>query len=87
MSSCEGKIIDVEVELRVSGVILTAGFPSLIVVVQGSPPWNVELQIVGPQSSEILTFSNITSNRKKLEIPIPTAVDQKGGTFEIDLGQ
>lgn len=33
MSSGEGKIIDVEVELRVSGVILTVVFPSLIVVV------------------------------------------------------
>lgn len=54
---------------------------------QGSPPWNLELQIVGPKSSEILTFSDITSNRKKLQIPVPPIVDQKGGTFEIDLGE
>ncbi|KAF5388595.1 hypothetical protein D9757_004684 [Collybiopsis confluens] len=67
VSTCEGNVIEAEVELR------------------GSPPWTVELQIVGPKSSEVLTFPNITSNRKKLEIPIPLAVDKTGGTFEIDL--
>ncbi|KAJ3880807.1 hypothetical protein F5051DRAFT_145454 [Lentinula edodes] len=67
INSCEGRLVDVEVELR------------------GSPPWSLELQLVGPQSSEILTISNITLNRKTIQIPIPEAVDQEGGAFEIDL--
>ncbi|KAJ4485797.1 hypothetical protein J3R30DRAFT_3442070 [Lentinula aciculospora] len=67
LNSCEGKAIDVEVELR------------------GSPPWSLELQLVGPKSSEILMFGDITSNRKKLQIPVPAAVDNEGGTFEIEL--
>ncbi|KAF9074850.1 hypothetical protein BDP27DRAFT_1415766 [Rhodocollybia butyracea] len=67
INSCEGNVIDVEVELR------------------GSPPWTLELQTVGPKSSEILTFSDITTNRKNLQIPIPARVDKEGGTFEIDL--
>ncbi|KIK70672.1 hypothetical protein GYMLUDRAFT_286961 [Collybiopsis luxurians FD-317 M1] len=69
INSCEGNLIEVEVELR------------------GSPPWTLELQIVGPKSSEILTFSGITSNRKKLPIrlPLSSTVDKEGGSFEIDL--
>ncbi|KAJ3787147.1 hypothetical protein GGU10DRAFT_374278 [Lentinula aff. detonsa] len=67
LNNCEGKFIDVEVELR------------------GSPPWSLELQLVGPKSSEILTFSDINTNRKKLQIPVPATVDKEGGTFEIDL--
>ncbi|KAJ3844932.1 hypothetical protein EV361DRAFT_393865 [Lentinula raphanica] len=67
LNSCEGKFIDVEVELR------------------GSPPWSLELQLVGPRSSDILTFPDINTNRKQLQIPVPATVDKEGGTFEIDL--
>lgn len=68
ISNCEGKEVDVEVELK------------------GTGPWNLEVQVVGPKGSEIVKIPKITTNRKTVSIPIPAAVDQEGGSFEVDLG-
>ncbi|KAK7058444.1 hypothetical protein VNI00_002078 [Paramarasmius palmivorus] len=67
ISSCEGDIIDVDVDLR------------------GSGPWNLELQVVGPRSSETIKITSINSPRKTLQIPIPSQVNKEGGSFDIDL--
>ncbi|EEB90993.1 hypothetical protein MPER_10724 [Moniliophthora perniciosa FA553] len=67
ISSCEGNLIDVDVDLR------------------GSGPWNLELQVVGPKSSETIKVSDINSPRKTLQIPIPSHINQEGGSFDIDL--
>lgn len=53
---------------------------------QGTGPWNLEVQLVGPKGSEILAFTGIETARKTLELPIPKAINRDGGTFEIDLG-
>lgn len=54
---------------------------------QGSGPWDLEVQVVGPKGSEITPFKGIDSKRKTLKIPVPDSVNQVGGTFEIDLGE
>ena len=54
---------------------------------KGTGPWNVEMQVVGPKGSEIITVPKITSNWKKVQVPIPAAVDRDGGSFDIDLGK
>ena len=53
---------------------------------QGTGPWNLDVQVVGPKGSEIIKIPKIETNRKTLQIPIPPIVDKEGGSFEIDLG-
>ncbi|THV07501.1 hypothetical protein K435DRAFT_959584 [Dendrothele bispora CBS 962.96] len=55
------------------------------VELRGSGPWNLEVQIVGPKSSEIVKFDSIENARKTLQIPVPTKINQDGGSFEVDL--
>jgi hypothetical protein len=55
------------------------------IVIQGTGPWNLEVQIVGPKSLETLQFPGIAANRERLQIPIPKTVDKDGGSFDIDL--
>ncbi|KDQ63216.1 hypothetical protein JAAARDRAFT_119663 [Jaapia argillacea MUCL 33604] len=52
---------------------------------RGNGPWNLEVQIVSPTTSEFIKFPEIVTTRKTLEIPIPKAIDKEGGSFEIDL--
>jgi len=54
---------------------------------QGTGPWNLEAQIVGPKSLETLQFPGITASRERLQIPIPKIVDKDGGSFDIDLSE
>ncbi|KAF9270637.1 hypothetical protein L218DRAFT_849562 [Marasmius fiardii PR-910] len=67
ISSCEGDLVDVDVELR------------------GSGPWNLEVQAVGPRSSETIRITGIESARKTLQIPIPSPINKEGGNLDIDL--
>jgi nucleoporin POM152 len=53
---------------------------------QGTGPWNLEMQVVGPKSSENMHIQGIETPRKTLQIPVPKAVDMNGGTFEINIG-
>lgn len=46
----------------------------------------MELQIVGPQGSEIMKVSDIKNYKKTVNVRIPNVVDRNGGIFEIDLG-
>lgn len=54
---------------------------------QGTGPWDLEVQVVGPTGSEIVKFPNISESKKILQIPIPKIVDRDGGSFEIELGR
>ncbi|THH13470.1 hypothetical protein EW146_g6752 [Bondarzewia mesenterica] len=51
----------------------------------GTGPWNLEVQLVGPKGSEIISFRGIDTPRKTLQLPVPKAIDRDGGSFEIDL--
>lgn len=67
ISSCEGNVVDVDVELS------------------GNGPLTLELQVVGPQGSEILKVPDVKSDKKTVRVQVPRLVDQSGGSFEIDL--
>ena len=54
--------------------------------VQGTAPWNIEVQIVGPKGSETIPFRDIKTAKKTLSLPIPKAIDKDGGSFEVELG-
>lgn len=58
----------------------------MLTFAQGTGPWNLDVQVVGPKGSEIIPIKKITSPRKTIQIPIPAAIDRDGGSFEIDLG-
>ncbi|PFH49818.1 hypothetical protein AMATHDRAFT_146737 [Amanita thiersii Skay4041] len=55
------------------------------VELRGTGPWSLEVQVIGPKSSETKLFDNIDSPKKTLQIPIPKDVDKEGGPFEIDI--
>ncbi|EGN93112.1 hypothetical protein SERLA73DRAFT_116213 [Serpula lacrymans var. lacrymans S7.3] len=52
---------------------------------RGTAPWNLEVQIVGSRSTETLSIPDIATSPAKLQIPIPSAIDKEGGTFDVDL--
>jgi len=55
-------------------------------LLQGAGPWNLELQIIGPQQAEILQIQGIETPKKTIQIPIPKDLLKSGGSFEIALG-
>ncbi|KAF8167598.1 hypothetical protein B0H34DRAFT_682476 [Crassisporium funariophilum] len=52
---------------------------------RGTGPWNLELQIIGPQTVEVLQVTAIETSKKTIKVSIPKEVEQNGGTFEIAL--
>ncbi|KAI6047907.1 hypothetical protein EDC04DRAFT_2864066 [Pisolithus marmoratus] len=52
---------------------------------RGTPPWNLELQVVGPRSTDPIIIRDISSSPVRVPIPIPSDIDKEGGTFEVDL--
>jgi hypothetical protein len=58
----------------------------LICLDQGTGPWNLDVQVIGPQSVEVLQIKGIETSKKAIKIPIPKEVEKNGGSFEIDLG-
>ncbi|KAK2460117.1 hypothetical protein APHAL10511_007883 [Amanita phalloides] len=55
------------------------------VEMKGTGPWTLEVQVIGPKTSEIMTFDKIETPHKTLHVLVPKEVDKEGGTFEIDL--
>ncbi|KAI0308121.1 hypothetical protein B0F90DRAFT_1807411 [Multifurca ochricompacta] len=51
----------------------------------GTGPWNLNLQLVGPQKSEIVSFSGIDTARRRLQVAFPKDVNKEGGSFEINI--
>lgn len=78
-------MVDVDVELSVSS---SARMLDLCTneLLQGNGPLTLELQVVGPQGSEILKVPDVKSDKKTVRVQVPRLVDQSGGSFEIDLG-
>lgn len=54
---------------------------------QGTAPWNLELEIVGPRATDRLEIRDIKSSPARIQVPIPSKIDKEGGTFEADLGE
>lgn len=52
---------------------------------KGTGPWNLDLQIIGPHSSETVLVTGIEKPREIISVSIPEAVRKSGGTFEVDL--
>ena len=86
MSSCEGGTVGVDVDLRVSCSTIVFE-PTDVLLNQGTGPWNLEVQVVGPKSSENIHIKGIETPRKTLQVPVPKMVDTNGGTFEINIGE
>ena len=61
--------------------------PSLKHCLQGTAPWNLDLDIVGPRTTDRLEIRDIKSSPTRIQVPIPSKVDKEGGTFEVDLGK
>ncbi|KIJ66251.1 hypothetical protein HYDPIDRAFT_86511 [Hydnomerulius pinastri MD-312] len=53
---------------------------------RGTAPWNLELQIVGPRSTDALEVRDIKTSPARIQVPIPATIDKEGGNFEVDLG-
>ncbi|KAF5384775.1 hypothetical protein D9615_001264 [Tricholomella constricta] len=58
---------------------------SVDVDLRGTGPWNLEMQVVGPRSSENIQVQGIETSRKIIDIPIPKGLDNDGETFEINI--
>lgn len=54
---------------------------------QGTGPWNLEMQVVGPRSSEVLQIEGIETPRKSILVPIPKGMNSDEGTFDINIGK
>ncbi|KAG6380911.1 hypothetical protein JVT61DRAFT_5303 [Boletus reticuloceps] len=52
---------------------------------RGTAPWNLELDIVGPRTTDRLEIRDIKSSPTRIQVPIPSKIDKEGGTFEVDL--
>lgn len=47
----------------------------------------MSLQLVGPQKSEIVSFSGLDTARRRLQVGVPKDVNREGGSFEINIGR
>ncbi|KAH7930605.1 hypothetical protein BV22DRAFT_1191200 [Leucogyrophana mollusca] len=61
------------------------GTVSVEVDLRGTPPWNLQLQVVGPKSTDALEIRDITTSPTRIQVPIPSVIDKEGGTFDVDL--
>ncbi|KAG2155546.1 hypothetical protein DEU56DRAFT_767978 [Suillus clintonianus] len=52
---------------------------------RGTPPWNLELQVVGPRSTDALEITDIKTSPTRITVPIPSVIDKEGGTFDVEL--
>jgi nucleoporin POM152 len=55
------------------------------VILKGTAPWNLELQVVGPTGTETQKFTGIKTDRHSIKVKIPRDVDKDGGTVLVDL--
>ncbi|KAF9056084.1 hypothetical protein BJ165DRAFT_1430770 [Panaeolus papilionaceus] len=52
---------------------------------KGTGPWNLDIQVIGPQHVETMHIQDIKTPHKKIQIPIPKSLQKSGGSFEINL--
>lgn len=86
VNSCSGKTVDVDVDLRVSVLASSSTF-ALMTLAQGTPPWSLDLEIIDPSGSKLVTRSKLQSSRSRLTIPVPEDIDANGGSFQVGLGK
>ncbi|KAH9486481.1 Nucleoporin [Psilocybe cubensis] len=60
-------------------------FVDVDVDLRGTGPWNLEVQIIGPENTETLQIPNISQKRRTLKLPIPKELLRNSGNFEINL--
>jgi len=41
---------------------------------------------VGPRTTDALEITDIKTSPTRILVPIPSALDKEGGTFDVDLG-
>ncbi|KAG6817953.1 hypothetical protein H0H87_012421 [Tephrocybe sp. NHM501043] len=58
---------------------------SVDVDLRGTGPWNLEMQVVGPRSSDNIQVEGIETSRKAISIPIPKGLRSDGETFDINI--
>jgi nucleoporin POM152 len=83
ITNCEGDSVDVDVALKVC--LLSMLSPHSSCSCQGSGPWNLQLQVVGPRGSEIINIPSIKDSRKTISVPIPKNIAKHGGSFNVDI--
>ncbi|KDR85486.1 hypothetical protein GALMADRAFT_84345 [Galerina marginata CBS 339.88] len=52
---------------------------------KGTGPWNLEIQVIGPQTTENILIQGIEKSKKTIKVPIPKELESTSGSFEIDL--
>ena len=85
INSCSENTFDVDVSLTVGIHIDQFQRNSDPSTLQGIGPWNLTLQLVGPQKSETVSFSGIETARRRLQVGIPKGVNREGGSVEINI--
>lgn len=86
ISSCGGSHVDIPVDLKVCSRRLFCS-SKVLPCSQGTGPWNLNVQVVSPQGSELLQEKNIPNPRYTVRVPIPSDIDRDGGSFEVALGK
>ncbi|KLO20595.1 hypothetical protein SCHPADRAFT_863370 [Schizopora paradoxa] len=52
---------------------------------RGDSPWNLELQVSGPNGVDTIHLPGLQKSRERIKVPIPRSIDDEGGSFQIDL--
>jgi nucleoporin POM152 len=55
------------------------------VLLKGTAPWNLELQVVSPSGTEKIHVPGIKTNQHAIKVKIPKEVDKNGGIMLVDL--
>ncbi|KAG6814139.1 hypothetical protein H0H92_002134 [Tricholoma furcatifolium] len=58
---------------------------SVDVDLRGTGPWNLDIQVVGPRSTEDIQIKGIESPRKSISVPIPKGLNNEMETFDINI--
>lgn len=56
-----------------------------LTLLQGTGPWDIEVQIVHSKGTQSIEIKGIETHRKRIQIPVPSHVDRSGGAFDIGL--
>ena len=86
VNTCSGDTVDIDVDLKVSLGVHSTWFFADLSSFQGTGPWNLELQVIGPHTAETMQLQAIRTSKKTIQVPIPQELQKDGGTFEIDIG-
>lgn len=86
VNTCSGDTVDIDVDLKVSPGVHSTWFFANLTSLQGTGPWNLELQVIGPHTAETMQLQAIRTSKKTIQVPIPQELQKDGGTFEIDIG-